>query len=1008
MSQPMTHDELLKLIDQAAAEGWEELDLSGIGLEELPPEIGKLTGLKKLLLGKVEKSEWIGNSLTEIPAILFELTELQEIDLRKNQITVIPDAIAQLKNLTKLGLNHNQIMVIPDAIAQLKNLTSLDLGTNQISSIPDTISQLENLTYLNLGTNQFAVIPEVVMQLSSLNFLGLHNNQRIAVIPDAIAHLINLTRLYLYINQITVIPDAIAHLTNLTELYLYRNQITVIPDAIAQLTNLTELSLSGNQITVVPDAIAQLTNLTRLYLFTNQITVIPDAIAQLTNLTELSLSGNQVTDIPSSITSLSKLEKLDLRRNPLGIPKDVLDYDASTRESHRLPAAKPILDYYFTTRDPDETTHLLEAKLLIVGEGGTGKTSLAQKLLNPDYELTSEIEDISTEGIDILKWKFRGTNGKHYCINIWDFGGQEIYHQTHQFFLTDRSLYLLVADSRKEDTDHPYWLNIIRLLSDNSPVLLVQNEKQNRTCTLNLRELRAEFDQLYLPTPINLSDNRNLSDLRKTIQRHLEDLLGDGLPFPNKWLAVRHSLENDNRNHISLTDYETTCRRHGIRDKSEMLNLSRFLHSLGLCLHFQKDPILRQTFILKPNWGTAAVYKVLDCDRVKQNLGQFTTADLDNIWSSPEYAHLHPELLQLMKEFKVCYEIPRRPGHYIAPHLLTSTSPDYPWDSNTLTLRYRYQGFMPKGILTRFIVEMHRQIENVSSPQALVWRTGVVLNNGTARAEILENQTHREIQIRVSGTRPRDFLTVIHYQFETIHDSFDNNLNYETLIPCNCTRCKPSKAPYTFALDRLYTYLDQGRYQIECYESGERPQVRNLIGDVIAPDPDELESDSFRKRDRRYRSFSKRDRLTPNINITFNNTNSQDNTMTDSKTNNFNAPMSGVIGSDNAQVSNNTFNQINNATTTELLQLIAQLRETATAFPAEPQDAILIDLEDIEAEIQKPEETRNPKKLKQRLTAIVLAAGVAAGGVSQATDFANKAIDLSKKLGIELPLPGKP
>jgi len=29
-------------------------------------------------------------------------------------------------------------------------------------------------------------------------------------------------------------------------------------------------------------------------------------------------------------------------------------------------------------------------------------------------------------------------------VNIWDFGGQEIYHATHQFFLTHRSLYLLL------------------------------------------------------------------------------------------------------------------------------------------------------------------------------------------------------------------------------------------------------------------------------------------------------------------------------------------------------------------------------------------------------------------------------------------------------------------------------------------------------------------------------------------------------------------------------------
>lgn len=59
----MTQEELLVLIDRAAAEGWTELDLAGLGLTELPGEIGKLTQLETLILGKwdEEKREWAGN-----------------------------------------------------------------------------------------------------------------------------------------------------------------------------------------------------------------------------------------------------------------------------------------------------------------------------------------------------------------------------------------------------------------------------------------------------------------------------------------------------------------------------------------------------------------------------------------------------------------------------------------------------------------------------------------------------------------------------------------------------------------------------------------------------------------------------------------------------------------------------------------------------------------------------------------------------------------------------------
>ena len=54
----MTREELLRLIDRAADEGWKELDLAGKGLTELPPEIGKLTQLETLILGKWDKGQW--------------------------------------------------------------------------------------------------------------------------------------------------------------------------------------------------------------------------------------------------------------------------------------------------------------------------------------------------------------------------------------------------------------------------------------------------------------------------------------------------------------------------------------------------------------------------------------------------------------------------------------------------------------------------------------------------------------------------------------------------------------------------------------------------------------------------------------------------------------------------------------------------------------------------------------------------------------------------------------
>jgi len=52
----------------------------------------------------------------------------------------------------------------------------------------------------------------------------------------------------------------------------------------------------------------------------------------------------------------------------------------------------------------------------------------------------------------------------------------------HQFFLTKRSLYVLVDDTRKDhksvrDAGFKYWLEAIEAFGEGSPVLIFQNEK---------------------------------------------------------------------------------------------------------------------------------------------------------------------------------------------------------------------------------------------------------------------------------------------------------------------------------------------------------------------------------------------------------------------------------------------------------------------------------------------------------------------------------------------------
>ena len=703
----------------------------------------------------------------------------------------------------------------------MSSLQWLYLDCNQLSSLLESIGQLSSLQWLYLGSNQLSSLPESIGQLSSLQSLDLSGNQ-LSSLPESIAQLSRLQTLDLRLNQLSSLPEIIGQLNSLQMLDLDSNQLSSLPESIAQLSRLQTLNLDSNQLSSLPESIGQLNSLRSLNLDSNQLSSLPESIGQLNSLRSLNLRSNQLSSLPKWAKALEKLEKLDLRGNPLPIPPEILE-----RYTAPSPASET-LGFYFSLQSEEGSIPLYEAKLILVGEAGAGKTSLANKIVSEDYKLAED--EKSTEGIDVIRWDFPMGNGNTFRTNIWDFGGQEIYHATHQFFLTKRSLYLLVADTRPENTDFYYWLKIIELLSDNSQVIIIKNEKQDRQCEIDEGYLRSQFNNLKDSFAVNLADNnRGLDKVKEAIRYHISQLPHVGNPLPKNWVRVRAALENyaQNCNTITLEKYCDICRQNGFTDRQQMLFLSSYLHDLGVCLHFQDDMLLERTVILKPEWATAAVYKVADSDTVRQAKGRFTNADIAQIWQDGEYSDLRPELLNLMMRFKLAYELPNRPGHYIAPQLLPISQPTYDWDTtNNLILRYRYD-FMPKGIVTRFIVETHPLIEN----QDHVWKNGVVLADSTSRAQVIENYPKSEIYVSVSGTYKKPLLERIRYELWKIHQSYER-LDYQELIPCNCERCKGSPQPESYAYDLLTKFIRDRRYEIECRKSYEKVDVRRLISDI--------------------------------------------------------------------------------------------------------------------------------------------------------------------------------
>ncbi|MGK7893497.1 MAG: COR domain-containing protein [Xenococcus sp. (in: cyanobacteria)] len=810
------------------------LNLSVNNLSSLPEFLGDLTNITELNLA--------ANEIDFLPEALGNLTNLKILNLSVNHWSYLPTSFRNLTNLIKLNLSISKLYFLPEFIGSFSKLIKLDLSEIKISSLPEFIGNLTNLKELGLSSNQLSSLPKSLGNLTSLIELRLSGNQ-LSSLPESFGNLTNLTKLYLSGNKLSSLPNFLGNFANLTELDISNNKLSRLPESFGNLSNLTTLVLLENQLSSLPDSFSNLSNLDRLLFSNNQLSDLPTSITKLTNLTSLSLDNNLLSSLPESISNLTDLTLLLLRGNQLSSLPESIGNLTNLQDLYLTgnPLINPPIEVankgikaireYFRQQKEVGTDRIYEAKLLIVGEPGAGKTSLAKKIKNPEYQLVEN--EKSTEGIDVIKWSFPLPDKElDFQVNIWDFGGQEIYHATHQFFLSKRSLYTLVADTRKENTDFYYWLNVVELLSDNSPMLIIKNEKQDRQREINETALRGQFSNLEKTLATNLATNRGLDEILTDIKHYIQKLPLVGQTLPKTWVKVRQALENDNRNYISLQEYLDICEINGFTQFKDKLQLSGYLHDLGVCLHFQdeEDYLLYKTVILQPEWGTDAVYKVLDNKEVANNKGHFTRGDLKNIWNEEKYSSMRGELLELMKKFQLCYEIPDSKDTFIAPQLLSDKQPDYDWNkSSNLILRYTYPDFMPKGIITRFIVIMHQYIDQ----QKYVWKTGVILNKDNTKAEVIEYYGKREIRIRVVGQNKRNFLTIVTHEIDKINESY-NRLKYQKLIPCNCETCKNSQNPYAYKFKKLLERIANKQFTIQCDNPPyNQVQVLSLIDNAI-------------------------------------------------------------------------------------------------------------------------------------------------------------------------------
>jgi len=860
------------------------LDLGNCGLRKFPEEALECVWVEELILSgkwheydsktqkwedKSSQNEGKVNGISLLPPTLSKLQLLQKLVIESTQVA----DLSPLAGLTNLQLLHCRLTQVTDLfpLVALTNLQQLDCSYTGVANL-SPLEALTNLQILFCSNTQVANLSPLAA-LTNLQHLDCSNTYVVDL-----SSLVALTNLQILDCSDTYVADLspLAALTNLQILFC-SNAVVSDLSPLKYLINLQQLNISGEGFTSdgrVSDLspLADLVNLKKLDCSANQVIDL-QPLMSLTNLERLNISGGIFTENGKinnlfALSELPNLRQLDCSRthvsdiSPIAgfIEKginiiihpmdeqilngfnyfDFSDCPLTTPPIEIVKQGNEAILRYFEERKKGQLIKVREAKLLIVGQGRSGKSSLRTKLLDRTAPLPEP--DDTTRGIEISRLEVNmPITGEPLRINIWDFGGQNIQHFAHQFFLTANSLYALVTNERIQDHAHlSYWLQIIEMLGKKSPVMLIQN-KDGGHCSALPREaaIRARFgnvhNRIFQTDFLHAATEPEFTDLYKEIVHRASQLPHIEREYLASFAQLRVKLEtlaDSEKHYLRREEYFDL-----MPDLSPelMIDYANALTFLGVCQYFPDDVWLREYVFLRPKWIIDALFHLLLHPSLDATQGFFTENDTTHIWKTKEYNGMHGLLVRMMQEFELCYPIEGKSHAFIIPQRLPSENKTYGWSEiEDIPVQYQYK-FLPKGILTRLICRLHERIETLQgSSRQHVWSDAVIfsLPDGRGRVFVREVYEAHHLELRAAGEKGSEILNEVIRKLDDINnDAKYENLQWEKLVPCPCPVCLANPEERFFhPFEILVKRLEKGKTTNPCGKSGDDIEIEEIFG----------------------------------------------------------------------------------------------------------------------------------------------------------------------------------
>ena len=483
-------------------------------------------------------------------------------------------------------------------------------------------------------------------------------------------------------------------------------------------------------------------------------------ISFLQNLTKISsanFSFNQITTIPRLIAerfswlnnsldsqAFDETDLLSLAENPLEFPPPSVIQEGP----------KTVQNYYEVAESHGDSP-LSEGRIIVVGDGSAGKSSLIEKVLYNTFEEGKP----QTNGVKVEDWPLEYKN-RTLQFHLWDFGGQEIQHAVHKFFFTEGCLYVLVLDNRKEE-EPEYWLEQISTLGGSASVMVVFNKAdENRTEVADRKYLKEKYPNIVGFFQTSCKTELGIADFKNALEEQAVELRTVHERLPNNWLVIKKELEvltSGEQHYLTYEVYQEICRQNHVVQEEVQKLLLKYFNTLGVVTWFG-ETYLNFMHVLSPAWITQGVYKLITANRTARLFGQISVSDFPELLHPAEPGDFTYEkrhygyLLSMMRKFDLCYS-PDDQQVLIPSGFGKEPKVEYQdfKGEGIRTYILQFQEYLPMYLIHRFIAQ---KLPHVF--ESNYWYSGIVAQDPQTDSlyMVQADKKARRIYVRIKGAAP--------------------------------------------------------------------------------------------------------------------------------------------------------------------------------------------------------------------------------------------------------------